>query len=82
MVKIFEEELKLIHKELSEVLAVDNLRKYTLIIKEIGEKHQIAGLLNYSNAIQSTINNFNLDKIKKLLSYFPEISNIIKPYKE
>ncbi len=74
---IFKEELEPLHKELSEAISVDDLKVFEEKNKNIGLKNNIPGLVKYSEALNASIINFDLIKIKGMLNYYNEILNII-----
>ena len=74
---IIKEELEPLHNKLLKVLSVDDLKIFVRRNKEVAEKYEIDFLHKYSDALQASITNFNLDKINKLQEYFPEIIKMI-----
>ena len=72
-----ENELKPIHKELSEIIAVDILKIFAEKSEIIGKKYDIKALIVYSKLLDDSITNFDLNKINELLNYFNKIIKTI-----
>ena len=71
------EELKPLQGTLLEILSVDDLKTFAKINQHIGEKYNVPGLIKYSEAIYGSINNFDINKLNKLLKNYNEIMKIL-----
>ena len=76
--KAIDIELSPLHGKISKALSVTDIKLFSEKITIHAKKHNIKGLTLYSKELISSVNQFNLDKIKKLLSDFNEIVSIIK----
>ena len=71
---IFKDELYPSFDKISGSLTISDLEKFNEKISEIALKYDIYGLKKYSEVLSDSIDYFDLNKIKMLLSDFPKIA--------
>jgi two-component system sensor histidine kinase EvgS len=72
---LLEHEFYEIWQSFSEQQPLEEVEEFAFKIRELGKKYNLDILLSYGNRLVTSINNFDIDTMSKILSEYPKLLN-------